>query len=371
MSPRYELPGADDLVRLGDRHELAVTIYVKTDPADREKSRLNAKSAVDEAVRTVRARGAAAAVEAALRSEWEEIAQSDVWMDLSHSLALFLADDGHEVYVLANDLDDQIQVGTRFDVGQLVRAVTTPQEAYALTLSADGWNLWHATAASRAAEVELEGEHPSDVADATNRATVRDRGHVRRLVGDEGRTVLLEKYAAKVAEAVGSELKLADESVPLFLFAAAPLVDLYAAEHTGRPLVQVEGAADELKAHEIDEVVRAELPTLNSRRVDEVVAGVLDGTAAGLVATDLADIARAAAFGAVATLVFDFTVEVRGELDPDTGVLTYDPAGQDLLSAVAVEVLAKGGEVIAVRSAEVSAPGWNGTALAGLRHALS
>ena len=46
----------------------------------------------------------------------------------------------------------QTQMGAYFDIGQLVRAVMTPQEAYALTLSANGWNLWRATAAARALE---------------------------------------------------------------------------------------------------------------------------------------------------------------------------------------------------------------------------
>ncbi len=51
--------------------------------------------------------------------------------------------------------------------------------------------------------------------------------------------------------------------------------------------------------------------------------------------------------------------------------MTYDDGGYDLLSRIAVIVLDKGGEVIAVRPEEITADIWSGTALAALRFPLS
>lgn len=371
MSLRYSLPGVDDLVRLGEPHERAVTVYAPTDPADRQSSRVAVKSAVDEALRRVRDAGARPAVEDALRAQWDAVAESDVWSSLSGSIALFLDEDDHEAYVLPNRLDPQVQVGTRYDIGQLVRATTTPQEAYALTLSADGWNLWHATATTRATELEVERGGISDVADATNRATVRDRDHVRRLVGDEGRKVLLETYARRVADAVQAELRDVDADVPLFLFSTPPLSDLYRNADAGHDLIFVEGASDRLADHDIDAAIRERLPLYNNERTDALIERLMDGTSSGLVAHDLADIARAAAAGAVETLIYDFTAEIRGSLDDATGAIAYDEDGYDLLSLLVVRVLAQGGDVLAVRPGEVTAAGWNGTAIAGLRFALA
>lgn len=372
---RYQLPDTADLIRLGELHEHAITVYAETSPApdQRENSLLTAKSAVDRALRSIRDRGAPHAIEQQLRDRWKDIAESDLWLRLSRSLAIFIADDFHEVFVLPNALQNQSQVGVYFDIGQLVRAVTTPQAAYALTLSANGWNLWRATATTRAEEMPLVGEHAADVAEATNRATVRDRDHVRRLVGDEGKKVLLETYAKRVGEAVESELGQVDSSAsrPLFLFATDPLLDLYRSLDHKREIVVVPGAPDTLRPDQIDAAIRESLPALNARHTNKRVNDIGDGVSRGLVATDIVDIGRAAAEGVVATLVYDFTVDILGRLDDADGSVTYDDDGYDLLSRIAITVLDKGGEVIAVRPEEITADIWNGTAVAGLRFALS
>lgn len=372
---RYHLPDTSDLTRLGEPHEHAITIYAETSPApdQREASLLNAKSAVDRALRAIRERGAKNAVEQKLRARWIEIAESDLWLRLSRSLAIFIADDVHEVYVLPNALQNQSQVGAYFDIGQLVRAVTTPQEAYALTLSTNGWNLWRATATTRAEELPLIGEYPADAAEATNRATIRDRDHVRRLVGDEGKKALLDVYAKRVSEAVESELGHVDPSAsrPLFLFATDPLLELYRARDHKREIVAIPGGPDMLRPDQIDDAIRGSLSSLNARRTNARVDDIGDGVARGLVATDLADISKAAMAGAVSTLVYDFTVDILGRLNDATGVVTYDDNGYDLLSRIAVAVLDRGGEVIAVRPEEITADIWTGTAVAGLRFALS
>lgn len=372
---RYQLPDVADLIRLGDRHEHAITVYVETSPAPekRENSVLTAKSAVDHALRTIREGGARHATEEQLRSRWAEIGQSDLWLRPSRSLAIFIADDFHEVYVLPNALETQSQVGSYFDIGQLVRAVTTPQEAFALTLSANGWNLWRATATTRAEELPLVGEHATDVAEATNRATVRDRGHVRRLVGDEGKKVLLETYAKRVADAVESELAHVDPSAsrPLFLFATDPLLDLYRGIDHNRQIIKVPGAPDELRPDQIDHAIRESLSTLNAQHTNALVDAIGNGVARRLVATDVADIARAAVAGAVSTLVYNFTVDLLGRLDDMTGEISYGDDGYDLLSRIAVIALDKDGDVIAARPDEITAGIWNGTAIAALRFPLS
>ncbi|WP_288336622.1 hypothetical protein [uncultured Gordonia sp.] len=368
---RFTLPTLDDLKELGAPRENAITIYAETSPAPdaRETSYLNAKSAFDQGIRTLREIGIRHAVEESLRAQWEKVRSDEVWGRLSRSVAIFLTPDQVEMFALPNRLENQSQVGSYFDLGQIVRAVTASQSAFGLTLSANGWNLWEATATTVATELELSGEHAVDAADATNRATIRDRGHVRRLVGDEGKKVLLEQYAKRVAEAVKAELAPRDPhgERPLFLFAADPLLDLYRNVESTRRVVAVPGAPDELHADRIDAAIRAEMPTLNAERNNAVLDRIADGVSSGLVATDLADISRAATSGAVSTLLYDFTVDVLGSIDTRTGEVTVDDTGHDVLSDIVVTVLDHGGEVIPVRDNEISNSLWNGTAVAGLR----
>jgi hypothetical protein len=383
MAPQYQLPTLDDLTRLAEPHELALTIYVQTSPivSERATSQVSAKSAFNACLSQVRASGARHATETALRERWESVVDDELWSNLSSSLAIFLAEDSAEVFVLPNELENQHQVARYFDLGQLVRAVTTPQQAYALTLSTNGWKLWHATATTRAAELALVGNHPTDAADATNRSAVSGPQPANRLTGDEGRKQLLETYAKRVAEAVESELRRVDpqHEAPLFLFATDPLLDLYQARERRR-VIAVPGSPDELKDHHIDERIRGKLTGLNAERTSTRLERIGDDLSAGLVLTDLGDIGRAAAVGAVDVLVYDFLVDIIGRIDSVTGEVIHlaagaragdDPDSYDVLSRIAMLVLASGGEVIAVRRDEVHADVWNGTAVAHLRYPLA
>jgi len=185
--------------------------------------------------------------------------------------------------------------------------------------------------------------------------------------------VLLETYAKRVAEAVRSELGHTDASasVPLFLFATDPLLDLYRGVDRKRQIIAVPGAPDELRPDQIDHAIRESLSTLNAQRTSARVDEIANGVGRGLVATDVADIARAAVAGAVSTLVYNFTVDILGRLDDSTGEVSYGDDGYDLLSRIAVIVLDKDGEVIAARPEEITADIWNNTAVAALRFPLS
>lgn len=378
MATQYQLPTLDDLGRLAEPHELALTIYVATSPvvSERTTSQVAAKSAFDACIAEVRASGARHATETALRERWDSVINAELWSRLSSSLAIFVSEDSAEVYVLPNALENQHQVARYFDLGQLVRAVTSPQQAYALTLSTKGWKLWHATATTRATELPLTGEYPTDAADATHRDSVGGPQPANRLTGDEGRKQLLDSYARQVAEAVDHELGTLDPSAqaPLFLFATDPLLDLYRL-HERREVVTVPGAPDDLKDHRIDERIREKLGPLNAERTDARLEKIGNDLSAGLVLTDLGDIGRAAVTGAVDVLVYDFVVDVIGRLDDQTGQVTQAEEGAhdayDLLSRIAMMVLATGGEVIAVRHDEVGADVWNGTAVAHLRFPLA
>jgi len=344
---------------------------------ERSTSQVTAKSAFDACIGRIRAAGVRHATETALRQQWESVVNDELWSRLSASLAIFVSEESAEVFVLPNALDNQHQVARYFDLGQLVRAVTSPQQAYALTLSSNGWKLWHATATTRAAEVELTGDHPADAADATNRETVGGPRPTNRETGDEARKRLLETYAKRVADAVDSELGRLDPhaEAPLFLFATDPLLDLYPAEGKRRSIIAIPGAPDELKDFQIDERIRGKLTGLNAERINARLEKIGNDLSAGLVLTDVGDIARAASTGAVDVLVYDFVVDILGRIDDTTGEVTYAAEdatdAYDVLSRIAMVVLASGGEVIAVRRDEVSADVWNGTAVAHLRYPLA
>lgn len=372
----YQLPTTVDLLRLAEPREDALSVYLPTEPTPtgREQAFLGVKSAVDTAVRSLRESGRTQAVQDALRAQWATLAEDDtLWGNLSQSLAVFLAPDIAEEYVLANDLAPRTSQGGRFDLTPLVRAVTTPQDAFALTLSSDGWNLWQATGSTRITELELVGDHAEDASDATNRMSIRGRKLLRRLGGDEGRKVLLERYAQVVANVVREELGRLDASAsqPLFVFANDPLGAMIQAQDLPWSITWVRGAPDELRPDQLDAAIRERITAINSAQLSRRAEAIGDGFAAGLASIDLAQVARAAVAGAVGTLIYEMDSEVLGSLDPSTGEVRFDESGDDLISLIALEVLRNSGEVRAVRAAEIDAEIWNGRLLAGLRHPLA
>jgi hypothetical protein len=387
MAVQYTLPHAEDFARLATRRSNAVTIYVATSPivAERETSFTATKSAFDQALERVKASGASNAVHSALEKQWQLIAADDqLWGKLAASLAIFVAPDLSEIFVLPNRLENQLQVSDYFDIGQLLRAVTFPQEAYAVLLSVNDWSLWFATATDRAVRQDVLVDAPKNFDDATAREPIQGREEMGRLVGDEGRSALLKSYAKRVSDAVTAELTRRDptESDVVFLFAAEPLLSLF----TGfgihrRTVLPIAGASDRLGASQIDAAMRERLSDWNAKGAQDHLDAIADQSGAGLTEAELSTIARAAVGGAIDTLVFSFTVDVNGTMDDASGAVEYAPDnGQampdgepayDLLSRIAVIVLQRGGRVIAVRDDEITSSLWNGTAIAGLRYAFT
>jgi hypothetical protein len=394
MTVHYELPTTADFSALAGEHHPAITIYASTSPvvSERELAQVTVKSAFDEAIERVRAGGAEASEIDALRTERDRVLGQDIpWESLARSLAIFVAPGFSEVFVLPNRLDDAVHVGSHFTLGQLLRAPSQDQEAFAVAISANEWTLWHATPTARAEQMPLDPTLPKNADEAANRepgdvGPRRGGKHGDRGMSEEDRRpTTLDIYAKRVADAVKHQLAEhdPDERLPLVVFAAEPLLSQFLERaHNHRRIVQVQGAADRLGAAEIDECVRRELAALNINEAATALHGLSEGSA-GRVERDLAAIGRLAADGAVETLWFDFTTSVNGTLDRESGAIQFASdngngetlhdgthAG-DLLPQLAMLVISKGGKVVTVRSDDLDQGVWSGPAMAELRFALA
>jgi hypothetical protein len=394
MTVHYELPTTADFAALAGPHHPAITVYASTSPvvSERERAEVGVMCAFDDAFEQVKSSGASnAELEALRRARDAIIADQELWAGLARSLAIFVSPDFTEVFVLPNQLDDALHVGSHFTLGQLLRAPSQDQEAYAVAVSANEWTLWHATPTDRAAQMPTDPSLPKNADEAANReagdaGTRRVGGHGDRGASeDDRRASTLDIYAKRVADAVKQELQVRDpgERVPLFVFAAEPTLSQFierARNH--RRVVAVPGAPDRLGPSEIDEAVRHELAALNISEAEAALHGLAEGSA-GRVERDLAAIGRLAADGAVETLWFDFTTSVNGTLDQESGAIEFATGygegdalhdgthAGDLLPQLALLVIAKGGKVVTVRSDDLDGNVWSGPAMAELRFALA
>ncbi|MEI5585441.1 MULTISPECIES: baeRF3 domain-containing protein [unclassified Agromyces] len=394
MTVHYELPTASDFRALAGEHHPAVTIYASTAPivSERERAATAVKSAFDEALDRLRADGEDAAAIETLKVERDRVlADKAVWSSLARSLAVFAAPGFNEVYVLPNRLDDAVHVGSHFTLGQLLRAPSQDQEAFAITISSNEWALWHALPTSRAEEMPLDPNLPKNLEEAGNRdlgepARKKGAGHGDRGTPEQDRRPeIQDNYSKQVADAVWQELNAHDPDgkVPLFVFAAEPLLGSFLDRaHNSRRVVPVQGGPDRLNAAEIDEELRRQLAALNVHEAKAALRGLADGSA-GRVERDLAAIGRMAAEGGVETLWFDFTTSVNGTLDLESGAIEFatsnggGPAladgtrAGDILPQLAMMVLSRGGKVVTVRGDDLADTDWSGPAVAELRFALT
>jgi hypothetical protein len=399
MAVHYELPTTADFAALAGEHYPAISIYASTSPvvAERERAEVAVKSLFDDAIERIRSGGASTTEVDALRRRRDTILRDEpLWGNLSRSIAIFVSPDFEELFVLPNRLDDAVHVGAHFTLGQLLRAPSQDQEAFAITISAHEWCVWHATPTDRAVRLEVEAAGLANLDEATNRepneraprgagSGVGAQNGASRLEGDEGRKTLLDLYAKRVADVVKHELYERDpeERVPLFVFATEPLLSLFIdRSKNGRRTVPVPGGSDRLNAAEIDEAIRLQLAKLNIHEAVSQLKTLADGSA-GRVERDLSAIAHEAVEGAVETFWFDFTTSVNGTLDRESGAIEFASdhgsgdsladgrhAG-DLLPQLALLVISRGGKVVTVRGEDLHGTDWSGPAMAELRFALT
>lgn len=350
-----DLPTGRDVERLAAaRDPLSVTIYLPTDPASRDLklNRLRMRELVDPAI-------AALAERADKRTFWEIeehlnalLDDDDFWRDLGHSLAVFVTPKGIVEFRLPSTLEPHVSVSDRFAITPLVRALTFPNAAFALAISQNGVRLVEISADLPPQQVAVPGL-PGDAVSAVGPDSISGRSHRGRLVGSEGKKVRLTQYARAVDHALRPFLQ--GESLPLVVAATEPLLSIYrgVTGYANLAAESVRGNPDELTDAQIAERVREILDELYAAQLSELQQTFDAHLTAGRTAQDLADLARAAAWGNVDTLVVDMDAQVSGTVQADGSLVLGDETGQDAIEEIARRAIATGARVLAVRAADL------------------
>jgi Bacterial archaeo-eukaryotic release factor family 11 len=364
MSLHIDIPTAIDLERLLEvRAAGCVSIYVPSSPItqDAEAARIELKNLASEATAQLAEAEMGKRELAELDEALGELVDDQVfWERQAHSLAVFATPQSLRTFRLPNHLTAMVEVADRFHVKPLLRAVTFPQAAFVLALSANGARLLHVTAEADPEEVGIRGL-PGDAASAVGKASIGDRSADRRIQGSEGHKVRLRQYAHRVADALRPTL--AGSDLPLILAATEPLDAIFRSVNSYPHLAGpgIHGSPDELSDRELADRSRAVLDRLYAEELAELTALYESRMAQGRATDELSSIARAATFGAVDTVFVDIDETIPGFLDEATGELTLDEADDAVNYGVADEiarrVLVAGGRVLAVRSDEVPGEG--------------
>lgn len=143
--------------------------------------------------------------------------------DAIKQLAVFASPGSFRAFRLPNRLGTHIEVGDRFYVRALLRALTFPQAAFVLALAAGSVRLIEVLPDGPVYTVDVP-ELPTDAASAAGEASIGDRSPSAPLQGSEGQKVRLRQYARKVDQALRGVLGGLER--PLILAAAEPLASI-------------------------------------------------------------------------------------------------------------------------------------------------
>ncbi len=220
------------------------------------------------------------------------------------------------------------------------------------------------------AEVDVPGL-PADVASAAGKSSIKDRSHAGRMHGAEGQKVRMRQYARQVDQALRPLLN--GVQLPLILAAAEPLDSIYRAASTYPHLAAstISGNPETTSDADLVERARAVLDELYAAELKDLQELYARRTSERRASGDLVDVARAATFGAVDTVLVDIDEVVPGLIDEETGVITFseeaDAVRYGVVDEIARRVWLTGGRVLAVRSGDI--PG-GGSVAAILRYPI-
>jgi len=248
-----------------------------------------------------------------------------------------------------------VEVSDRFHLKPLLRAATFPNSAFLLVLAQGSVRLLEITPDLDPTEVKL-ADLPKDVASAVGKSSIRDRAPSGKIQGSEGQKTRMRQYARRIDEALAPLLNGLD--LPLILAAVEPLDSIYrsvnryphllATSVAGNPEAVSDGELAESARHVLDDLYATELRT--TRETYALRASQRRASA------DIADVARAATYGLVDTVLVDIDETVPGYVD-ENGAVTFDEADDavnyGVVDEIARRVLLNGGKVLAVRRDDI------------------
>jgi len=366
-----DIPTRADLEQLlAVRRPACVSIYLPTSPEERGKrDRIEFKDLSGEALDQLSGVSLERGALNDLRDLLDHLAEDDAfWARQAHSLAVFASPTGARTFQIANRLSPMVEVSDRFHVKPLLRSATFPQAAYVLAISQNAVRLVEVSPDASPTEIRVP-DMPSDAASAVGKRSIADRSPDRRVQGSEGQKLRLRQYARRVEEALRPMLSGLD--LPLIVAGTEPLTSIFrsvsAYPHlapesiAGNPDTKTDGELADASRRILDDLYAHELAELRDRYEQRVPQG--------RASDDLAEIARAATFGAVDTAFVDIDEAVPGFVDEADGTLTLeasdDAVNYGVVDEIARRVLLARGRVLAVRRDDV--PG-NGPAAAILRY---
>lgn len=342
-------------------HPASVSIYLPTEPTSIDQGeRIALKNLVSEAVDQLRTAGTPKRDIAALEEHFADLAADDeFWRFQARTLAVFATPESLVSYRLPNRLVKMVGVADRFHLKPLLRSITFPQVGLVLALSQNSVRLLEVLPEGPPTEVKLS-DLPDGVRDAARIVHVEDRAPRGKTQSSMAEKSHLRIYCRSVDQAIRPLISGRD--VPLILAAADPLESIYRSVNSYPHLADatIHGNPENVSDTDFAAKARLILDDLYAGQLAELHELFANRQAEGRAGTDVANIARAATYGMVDTLLVDMDSVIPGFID-ENGAVEFsevdDAAAYAVVDEVARRVWENRGTVLAVRREDVPGKG--------------
>ncbi len=358
-----DIPTRADLRRLAaERSTPCATLYMPTTPVtiEAQGDRILFKNLSSQVDQQLEDGGAPSHERRAISDSLADLGADDhFWAHQANSLAVFTTPASIRTYRLANSLSEFAGVADRFDIKELLRAVTFPNACFVLALAQGSARLLEIAADVPPHDVRVP-DLPADVASAAGKASIGGRSPTGRLQGSEGQKVRMAQYARQIETALRGVL--AGRDLPLILAGAPPLDAIFRSIDSNPNLAEegIRGNPEELSDAEISEGARAVLDRIYADDLDRTRSLFEERASQGRGVVELGDVARAATFGAIDTLFVDIDVRLRGSIDEQSGLVETDDSGvgdYGIADEIARRTMEHDGRILAVRAADIPGEG--------------
>lgn len=304
MTEFYNHPTDADISLLTKEYEYAVTIYrtfEDTLTADLKKAEM--ETIIRNALKQL-------TVSDTVKNNIFDEASSELKELKAHgdSFAVFISPMFIKIFNTPNRLNNEIKVGSRFNISNLLRAETFPQEGYVLIVNKDKWALYHGTKTEPASRVNIEQDATLTILTANNKQD--GLKHVQQKSHKDIMKSMVPRYAQKLADTVKTILN----ETPTVVVADTILMGELRKHMPQETTIFIDTSMNpDSNTPTVEAILRSEIESFNQKIVDDFMDKAEKMESSDLIATDLADIMHAAVDGKIETLLIDRDWDEKAE----------------------------------------------------------
>jgi Bacterial archaeo-eukaryotic release factor family 11 len=349
-----DIPSREEFIFLADvRSDACVSIYIETSPIQQklDTSKITLSNYIKEALQVLKDRDLDKRRLASLEEELYSVLEDPSFWDLhARSLAIYATPDNIRTYRLANKLSSRIEIGNRYFLKPLLRALTFPHSAFILALSVNQVRLIEFFSDKAPVEMNIP-DLPSRLKDALGEAALNDHHH-----GKVHPKVRAAQFTRKIDQVLRPHFLT--HNFPLILVSTEPLASIYRTTNTLSNLTDetLYTNAEHLGISELVMLVRPSMDKYYHKQLDMLASRFEQRAGERRVTHDISDAAKAATNGAIELLLVNLESRHSGTIN-EQGSVSFDESADmetyGLVDEIAKRAIATGAEVLAVRSEDL------------------